>query len=300
MAQLCVKLKQKRRIGMAETDPVNATSPSLSRQAFVGLSAAAAGATTFGIAHGQTLGAPHAPLVPDSDPTITIEEVKLRRPDGEVRAYAATPKNVRYNTPGVVVIMHIWGVDTQIRDVVRRFAKAGYSAIAPDLYSRFGAPSGDGVSDIGTFRPFAGKLDRTQYNGDIRAAALWLSVKSPESKIGVTGFCMGGHIVLIQSVENADIFAGAAPFYGAVKDINPREVAVAICGSYGERDTSIPAEEVHIFDSLLRVPHDIRIYPTAGHAFFDDQRSAYVPSAAQDAWMRTLAFFKVQLGEPTT
>ena len=281
-----------------EIDPSKATSPQMSRLAFVGISAAAsAGIGTAAAANAQqTTGAPHAPLVPENDPSIAVERVQLRRPDAVIPAYAAYPPKARGNVPSVVVIQHIWGVDTSIRDVVRRLAKAGYPAIAPDLFARFGAPSGDGSDDIGTFRPFASKLDRKQYDGDIRAAALWLTTKYPNTKIAVLGFCMGGHIALIQALDNGDVFSAVIPFYGSLNDVDPEKIAIPVCGSYGARDTSIPADDVRAFRDQLRVPNDIRVYNTAGHAFFDDQRPAYVAAAAVDAWKRTLDFLRNQLG----
>lgn len=244
----------------------------------------------------QTLGQPHPPLVAEDDPAITVERPKLRRPDGDLQSYAAFPKKIQRNTPGIVLVMHIWGVDAQIRDTVRRFAKAGFCCIAPDLYSRMGAPSGDDQTDYTQFKPFASKLDRKQYDGDVRAAALYLKIKAFDGKLGVLGFCMGGHLALIQALDNPDLFSAVAPFYGAIKDISPIDVHMPVLGSYGEKDQSIPAEDVRMWRGLLRVPNDIRVYPTAGHAFFDDTRSSYVPSAADDAWKRTIKFFSETLG----
>jgi carboxymethylenebutenolidase len=282
-----------------ENDPTNATSPALNRRTFVGLSAAVtAGITTGSQAIAQTqgaLGQPHPPLVPENHPAISVERVAIRRPDGTVPGYAAWPVRALPNCPSVVVIMHIWGVDESIRDVVRRLAAAGYAAIAPDLYSRFGAPSGDGVTDAGVFRPFAKQLDRKQYDGDIRAAALWLAAKFPQTRVGIMGFCMGGHIVLIQATDNADVFSVAAPFYGSLPGIDPTAIHMPICGSYGARDTSIPADDVRAFRDALLVQNDIRVYASAGHAFFDDQRASYVAAAAVDAWKRTIDCFKLYL-----
>jgi carboxymethylenebutenolidase len=192
--------------------------------------------------------------------------------------------------------MHLWGVDAQIRDVVRRFAKAGFAAIAPDLYARFGAPSGDDATDSAIFRPYAQRLDRKQWLSDVRAAVEWLHAKFPATKTGITGFCMGGRLVLIALTEEAQVFGAAAPFYGSVADIDPKAIHTPICGSYGARDTGIPAESVRAFAAALTVPHDFRIYDDAGHAFFDDQRPSYVASAAADAWKRTLAWFTQYLG----
>ncbi|MBV8435654.1 MAG: dienelactone hydrolase family protein, partial [Candidatus Eremiobacteraeota bacterium] len=93
----------------------------MTRLAFVGLSAAA---TTGLAAAGEV-------TVPEDDPAIAHDRVELRRPDAVVPAYAAWPVRPAPNVPSVVVIMHIWGVDSSIRDVVRRLAKAGFAAIAP-------------------------------------------------------------------------------------------------------------------------------------------------------------------------
>jgi carboxymethylenebutenolidase len=195
----------------------------------------------------------------------------------------------------LVIVMHIWGVDTSIRDVARRLAKEGFATIAPDLYARFHEPSGDGVTDINVFRPFAQKLVRSQYDGDLAAGEEWLAGQHPRAKIGVTGFCMGGTITLEQALDNSDRFAASAPWYGAVKNIDPNKISIPICGNYGGRDTSIPADGVNAFQKALHVPNDIRVYPEAGHAFFDDQRGAYVATAAADAWAHTLAFFRKYL-----
>jgi carboxymethylenebutenolidase len=264
-----------------EIDPLQAASDRLNRRFFVGISAAA------------TLCGPSLVM---ADPAISEERVVLTRPDVELHAYAARPVAGASGLPGVVVIMHVWGVDESIREVVRRFAEAGFAAIAPDLYGRFGAPSGDGATDSAVFRPYAKRLDRTQYDGDIRAAATWLTDTSACKKIGILGFCMGGRIALLAAIDNGDVFSAICPFYGALTDVDPHAIRVPVCGSYGARDTSIPAEGVRAFAESLTVPNDIRIYDDAGHAFFDNHRPSYVASAADDAWKRTISFLKLYLG----
>ncbi len=262
---------------IAPTDRTQVASERLNRRFFVGMSAAA------------TLGAPTM-VFAESDAPVSAQWVELSRPDGEVRAYAAWPAHAGPRTPSVVVIMHIWGVDTSIREVVGRLAKAGFAAIAPDLYARFGAPSGDGATDSSVFRPYAKRLDRAQYDGDIRAAADWLAQKFAGTKIAIVGFCMGGHIALLAAIDDADRFAAVCPFYGAVDGVDPAAIQMPLCGSYGGRDTSIPADDLRKFAAALRVPNDVRIYDEAGHAFCDDHRASYVKSAAEDAWQRMTAF----------
>jgi carboxymethylenebutenolidase len=259
------------------TGPTQAASERLNRRFFVGMSAAA------------TLGAP-AMVFAESDASISAQWIELARPDGEVRAYAAWAAGAGPKTPSVVVIMHIWGVDSSIREVVERLAQAGFAAIAPDLYARFGALSGDGATDSTIFRPYAKRLDRAQYDGDIRAAADWLAQKFAGTKIAIMGFCMGGHVALLAAIDDADRFAAVCPFYGAVEGIDPAAIRMPLCGSYGARDKSIPSDDVRKFAAALKAPNDVRVYDDAGHAFCDDHRASYVKSACQDAWQRLAAF----------
>lgn len=281
-----------------EIDPTLAPSPNVNRRVFVGISAAATVAASTQPLSAQTpLGQVHPPLVAEDDAAIAHERVTLERPGVAMDAYAAWPVGAGPNVPSVVVVMHIWGVDTSIRDVVRRYAKAGYAAIAPNLYARFNVPSGDGSTDYTIFRPFSKQLEREVYAGDLRAAQAWLVSKFPQTKSGITGFCMGGRIALLTAEDTETLFAGVAPFYGPLNDVDPKRMQIPVCGSYGARDTSIPAADVRAFAAALAVPNDIVIYDDAGHAFFDDQRASYVASAAADAWKRTTAFFERYLAK---
>jgi carboxymethylenebutenolidase len=296
------------------TDPTRATSLSLGRKTFVGLSATAAalgGAIATALAQATDFGKPHPPIVAEDDPAITTAHPTITYGTRTIDAYYAAPKNARPNAPAVVVVQAIWGVDAQLRDVVRRFAKEGYIAIAPDLYTGLGAPSGDGATDFAPFRDVAAKLSDDVVDADLAAAADFVRFGAPSGrreKIGVVGFCMGGAITLRQTVDNAATFAAASVFYGKVRygttdnkgTITPialdyaSSIGTPMAGSWGERDTSILAADVRALDAKLTVlakPHEFRVYEGAGHAFFDDTRESYVPSAAADAWARTLAWF---------
>lgn len=288
------------------TDPTSSTAAAFGRKTFVGFGAGAAAALSTaatGLAQtGMDLGKPHPPFVPESDPAIETARVPLKRPDVTLDAYAAWPKTLTPTTPSIVMVQHIWGVDSTIRDDVRRYAKAGFICIAPNLYERSDVPSGDGTSDINLFRPAAGALKDDLVMGDLLAARSWLLAKAPQAKIGITGFCMGGGIALKQLVGNTN-YAAASVFYGPVKPESSASPATAdpfayaksistpVRGNYGERDTSIAAADVRTVFGEITGPHELTIYPEAGHAFFDDTRKAYVPTAATDAWTKTLAWF---------
>lgn len=299
-------------------DPVNATSSAMNRRAFVGLSAGAtAYASTIAgaLAAGEDFGKPHPPIVAENDPAIAVGRPRIHNGSRTIDSYYAAPKDAGPQTPAVVLVQHIWGVDATMRDVARRFAKEGYIAIVPDLYTGTGAPSGDGLTDYKVFLPFAQKLVEATVDSDIVAAANFIrgGAGGKPQKIAVMGFCMGGAITLRQAVDSASTFNAAAVFYGKVRydqfennegPITPMalayadEIATPLLGSWGARDTGILAADVNALDGRLldlKKPHDIKVYPEAGHAFFDDTRASYVPSAAADAWIRTLAWFATYL-----
>jgi carboxymethylenebutenolidase len=294
-------------------DPRNATALELKRKTFIGLTAGAAAAVApvaTALGAGEDYGKPHPPIVSERDPAISVQRVTLARPDQSIPAYAAVPRKATAATAGVVVVQHIWGVDEQIRDTVRRLAKAGYVAIAPSLYGRSkDVPNGDTTSDYKLFLPFAEALVDATVDGDVAAGATWIRARVGAAeeqrppKVGVMGFCMGGSIALRAAVDDAN-FDAADIFYGKVRWGQTNDgpitdmaltwtdkVRVPIMGNYGARDTGILPADVSEAAKRLTVPNDFKIYDEAGHAFFDDMRDSYVATAADDAWTRTLAWW---------
>ena len=283
----------------------------LNRGAFVAVTAGATatlGTCASALAAGEGFGRPHPPIVAENDRAIVAMMVKLDRPDVKLDAYIAHPKTITATTPGVVMVQHIWGVDAQIRDTVRRYAKEGYICIAPFLFQRTNPPSGDGLRDYTVFRASASALTDEQAHGDLKAGFDAIRRLAPKAKIGVTGYCMGGGIALKQVVGNSD-YGAAAIFYG---DVRPgaadrkapsadatfdyaKKITTPLAGSWAGLDTGILPVDVLALERRLTVPHDIKVYARANHAFFDDTRKAYKADAAADAWTRTLAWFKKYL-----
>jgi carboxymethylenebutenolidase len=290
------------------TDPLHATSAEVSRRGFVtigaGAAATLAGGTTA-IAQSDGFGKPHPPIVAEDDPAIVVARPQLTPAAGSpIWGYAASPRTVTRTTPGVVVVQAIWGLDAQLRDVVRRYAKAGYRAIAPSLFARFNPPSGDASTDYAPFSAVAKQMYAQGFElTDILAGHDWLRAQNPSAAVGITGFCMGGSMVL-ESLIGTQAFAAASMFYGSVRPGTDRDapttattfdftnrISTALLGSFGGRDTSITPADVAAMFARLTPPHGFKIYAEAGHGFFDDTRQSYAPSAAADAWSRTLAWF---------
>ncbi len=292
-------------------DPTLPPAPGFNRRMFVGISAGMVAALPTGIAAAMAqdsgLGKPHPPLVAENDPSITVSRPQLVRPDTTIDSYAAKPVTITPTTPCVVVTQHVWGVDSEIRDVVRRYAKEGYIAIAPDLFARTKTAPGDGTSDIALFRPAAAALTDDQVNGDLLAGHAWALTQAPQAKVGITGFCMGGSYTLKAVIGRKD-YAAASMFYGAVRPGTPPDapttpatfaytarIATPLMGSFGALDPSIKPDDVKAMFATLTVPHDVKVYDGAPHAFFDDTRASYRGAAAADAWMRTMHWFKTYL-----
>jgi carboxymethylenebutenolidase len=232
-----------------------------------------------------------------------LKDVMVQYPsDGAtVRAYLAGQSGSA-KRPAVIVVQEWWGLNDHVKDIVRRYAQEGYVAIAPDLYSRLGnqvVPNGN--SDL------AGKLMSSlkQEDGlkDLQATIAYLKTV-PEvdaTRIGVTGFCMGGSYALMLPCVSQDIKA-AVPFYGQVPspDAPLQKLASPVLYIYGEEDGWITKADVQRLATALKRYNkqgEIKTYPGAPHAFFNDTRKdVYKPVEAKDAWLRSLAFFKQHLG----
>lgn len=211
---------------------------------------------------------------------------------GHVPGYLAQPEGDGHY-PGVVVIQEWWGLNDHIKDVTDRFAKAGYIALAPDLYR------GQVAHEPDDARRLAMELEREQALIDIQGAVDYLNglPNVQPKKIGVIGFCLGGGLAGMMSYKGRNLGA-VAVFYGgrfAVDDALAPQIHTPILGIYGEADQGIPLEMVKTTEAALErhaKPHEFVIYPNAPHAFFNDSRAhTYVADAAADAWERTLRWF---------
>jgi carboxymethylenebutenolidase len=194
--------------------------------------------------------------------------------------------------PGLVAIQEWWGLVPHIKDVAERFAHQGFITLAPDLYH------GQAASEPDEARKLAMELDRERAVGEIQAAMRYLQGLEGiwPKKIGVIGWCMGGGLVVATMAASREVGAGVA-FYGGARNVElVPEIRAPLLGLFGEEDHGIPVDVVHTFEQELeerQVPHEIHIYSGAGHAFFNDSRpQIYDAVAAQDAWERTLAWFR--------
>ena len=233
------------------------------------------------------------------------ETVHVTTPDGEMAVYDATPETEP--RAAVIVIQEAFGVNDHIEDVTRRFASAGYRAVAPHLFHRSGDPR-LGYDDFSEVMPHMKALSEQGIGDDLDATLAYLSGAGFEQeKVGIVGFCMGGTVTFHAAVRYR--LGGAVSFYGGgVAEGRfgfPSQVAEAPklqtpwLGLFGDQDQSIPVEEVEQLRSAAAsasVEAEVVRYPQAEHGFHCDARPSFHQQSASDAWRRTLDWFGRHLG----
>ncbi len=195
--------------------------------------------------------------------------------------------------PGVIVIQEWWGLVPHIKDVADRFAAAGFTALAPDLYHGESATEPDGAGKL----MMALNLD--QAAKDLSGAVALLQQKTGNVKLGVVGYCMGGGLALVLATQRPDAVAAVAPYYGAIPwaSVQPDWSALSakVVGEYAEKDGWASPQAAHDLESQLRQlgkDATVHIHAGADHAFFNDARpEVYDAAASQVAFDRTVALF---------
>ena len=186
--------------------------------------------------------------------------------------------------PGVVVIHEGNGMSPQVLRVCERFAAEGYATIAPDLFFRTGGP---GAADFATMM---GAMSDEVTTGDIESAATTLK-ELGATKLGITGFCMGGQWSWNMATRSTT-FSAAAGFYGArISSVLTKPHCPTLL-FFGDNDEWVPMTEI---EKVQAFHPDTFVYEGAGHGFMRDGSDDYREEAAADAWKRTLALFAEHL-----
>ncbi|HET7387398.1 MAG TPA: dienelactone hydrolase family protein [Nocardioidaceae bacterium] len=227
----------------------------------------------------------------------------------EIEAYAAHPLD-QPPSGGVVVIHHMPGYDPETKEITRRFASWGWSAICPNLHHR-DAPGADPDDAAAASRAGGGVPDE-RLVGDVEGAVRYLREQpSSNGAVATLGFCSGGRQSLLAACA-LDLDA-AIDCYGAFAlDSPPAEMGLKVSslepllpdlscpllGLFGHEDSHPSPEEVGRLDKLLTdldKQHEFHAFDDAGHAFFAVNRPAYRPAAATEGWRLVREFLETQL-----
>jgi carboxymethylenebutenolidase len=225
--------------------------------------------------------------------------------DDEIDAYLVAPKDRCGH--GVIVVHEAYGLNEHVRDVARRFAALGYTALAPDLYSREDLPE---------------KLEMKEALGlvlsqsdeaviaDLRGAVGFLAEQLGEgAKLGCIGFCSGGRQTLMLACADERLDAAVDCWGGFVTKANRAEetttarpvppidmvgaLSAPLMIVVGAEDRNPSPEIAENLAERLRdagKDFELDVYEDAGHAFFADYRPNYVEAAAALLWGRMTAF----------
>ena len=220
------------------------------------------------------------------------ERVSFKSNGGTCEGYVADGGG-----PGVIVIQEWWGLVPHIEDVADRYAAAGFTALAPDLYH-----------GRASFEPDeAGKLmmalNLQEAGKDLTGAVDYLQARTGHTKVGVVGFCMGGGLTLVLATLRPDAVAAAAPYYGVIPwpDAQPEwsKLTAKVVGEYAEKDGFAGPDAVRALESQLKgLGKDATLHVHAGadHGFFNDTRpEVYDATASETAFARTLDLFESTL-----
>ena len=222
------------------------------------------------------------------------EMVEFQSNGQTARGYLSVPEAGQ--GPGVIVLQEWWGLNAQLKGVADRFAAEGFVALAPDLYHGESADAPDKAGKLMM------ELNIAETEKDLRGAVEYLlqDDRVTSARVGTVGFCMGGMLSLYAATQNRQVGA-CVVFYGIHPKINPdlEKLQAPVLGFYAERDQSVPPSAVRQLESKLKElgkQVEIYIYEGTEHAFFNEQRpEVYDPQAAEDAWRRTIDFYRQHL-----
>ena len=257
---------------------------------------AAAGALLAGIAADPAAAA----QVAADDPRLQTRTLQWELiPGRRMSGYGAAPTDAKPDLPLVVVIHENRGLNEHIRDVARRVALAGFSAVAPDFLS----PVGGTPADQDQARDMIGKLDLAATVADGRALIDWLSSPAGGSRrVGAVGFCWGGGMVNRLAVASGPALKAGVSFYGpAPAPAEAAKVEAAMLIHLAEKDEHVNATALPWAAALKAAGKDVTsiVYPGVNHAFHNDTSAErYDRAAAERAWAATVDFFRRHLAAP--
>jgi carboxymethylenebutenolidase len=216
------------------------------------------------------------------------------------QGYIAVPPNGSESTPGILVLQEWWGLVDQIKRTCDRFADAGFTALAPDLYHGTTVPLTE--PDEAGKQMMALTMDAAAK--DLSGAVDELIRRTGRPAVGVIGFCMGGGLALVLGTQRPDAVKAIVPAYGLIPwpDAQPdfSKLDAAVLGHAAGQDDYFTPDAARELEAQLRsLGKDVEFfhYPDAGHAFFNEDRpEAHHEESADQLWDRSVAFFRRTLG----
>ena len=224
------------------------------------------------------------------------QNLHFQRPDGvSVPGYLAEA-----NQPlgAVAVIQEWWGLNDQIRGVADRFARAGFTALVPDLYRGKRTVEAEEAHHLMTGLDFGQAAAQ-----DVRGAVQYLKgLKLGSGKVGITGYCMGGALTVLSSTLVPEADAGVV-WYGMppLEFVDASQIKMPLQAHWATQDAFFGIEGVDALEAKFAqagVNYEAHRY-LAQHAFANETaqgpgrqpQTQYDAAWAAQAWDRTMRFF---------
>jgi carboxymethylenebutenolidase len=242
-------------------------------------------------------------------PNVETRNLTLPVADGTTMpAYLARPTGV---TPrgGLLVLQEAFGLNGHIRNVAERFARAGFTALAPALFHRTDPHFEGSYTNFAVVRPHMQALTDAGLAADMHAAHDWLTAADGGrvQAVGAVGYCMGGRVAFLADAELP--LQAAVSYYGGGIAPNPQGMFPGLLGRakelhgpillfWGGRDDHIGLDQTRAVEDALRAAgkHFVQVtFSGVGHGFFCDERPSYDANAARQSWALTLTFFESYL-----
>ncbi len=236
---------------------------------------------------------PAALIAPRAD--VVTETVTYATIDGKaIKGFLAKPAAGAKPGPALIVVHEWWGLNENIQAVAKRYAGEGYTVLAVDLFGRV-ATTPDTAMVL-----YQTAMKNVPAGEKNLAAAIAYLKKAGATSIGSVGYCFGGHWSLRTGLVGGADLKAVVIYYGA-PITNPTEIArlkAPVLGLFGGKDTGIPVDSVRAMEKVMKAAGrtvTINVYVDANHAFANPSGQAYNKTAAEDAWAKSLAFFKANL-----
>lgn len=231
---------------------------------------------------------------------VSGQSIKFPAGKTELNGYLARP-SAPGKYAGLIIVHEASGLHDHIKDVARRLAALGYVVLAPDLYTRTGAPD---PKDITSVMDKMFGLPDQQIVTDLEAAANHLnSLDATNKKTGCIGFCSGGRQTLLFACQSK-VLSAAIDCWGGfitqadtdnvttsnrpepvIKQVN--KLSCPLFAAFGEDDKNPSPTQAAQLDKYLKKYKKnglIKVYPDSGHGFFADYRPSYQEKAAFALW----------------
>jgi carboxymethylenebutenolidase len=235
---------------------------------------------------------------------MSTKKISLKVSDGsEMQVYVSIPEG-KGPFPAVIVFQEAFGVTGHIRSVADRIAKEGFVAIAPELFHRTAAAGFEcGYNDFNLVMPHFQAITVEGLSADSKACYDWLQQQTEvmHSKVAAIGFCLGGRVSFVANTAIPIVAAvsyyggGIPPVLEKVESLHAPQLFF-----WGGLDKHIGQDQIDTVVSAMNKagkPFTNIVISNADHGFNNDERPAYNPEAAKEAWAMSMAFFRNKFGK---